>query len=128
MIEDTRRVLAAENAVADAHYRRYMGDDYQPPEADDMGDIKIGDTYITQAPPQTLPQAIPIPDASQSKAGGLSSLAKAAVLGSALLGTGGTGFGVATLLNAAKKVVPAVVDAVDDADTKYELRLAPREE
>jgi hypothetical protein len=52
MLEDTRRILAKEDAVADAVHRRAFGNDYQPPGEEDMGDINVGDTTIYQTPPQ----------------------------------------------------------------------------
>lgn len=43
MLEDTRRTLANEDAVANAHHSRHLGALYKPVEAEEMGDIRIGD-------------------------------------------------------------------------------------
>jgi len=56
MLEDTRRILAKEDAVADAVHRRAFGEDYQPPDEDDMGTIHVGDTKIYHAPPAEQPK------------------------------------------------------------------------
>jgi len=55
MLEDTRRILAAENAVADAVHKRAFGEDYKPME-DDMGDIHVGDKIEYTPPPQPAQQ------------------------------------------------------------------------
>ena len=57
MLEDTRRILAKEDAVADAVHRRAFGSDYQPPDEEDMGDINVGDTTIYQSPPPPQQQS-----------------------------------------------------------------------
>lgn len=75
------------------------------PSEDDMGDIVIcgditnnidGRTSPTATKPAT--DASPRPGVSDAAKSGLSGLAKAAVIGSALLGSGGIGAGVLALL------------------------------
>lgn len=64
MLEDTRRILAKEDAVADAVQKRAFGDDYMPPGDEDMGDIHVGDVnhpapvVVPQQPSNLLPIAL----------------------------------------------------------------------
>lgn len=65
MLEDTRRILAKEDAVADAVQKRAFGDDYMPPGDEDMGDIHVGDVnhpapVVIQPPPPSnlMPMAL----------------------------------------------------------------------
>lgn len=133
-LEDERRVLASENAVADAHHKRYLGGDYRPP-ADDMGDIRIGDTTINYPTPAAPAAAAPAaaPAAGQAAAAaGMGALGKLAA-SAALLATGAGG----------AVVVPKILDALTappsseapaepagdrDADTLFDLRIVPDEE
>lgn len=50
MLEDTRRILAKEDAVADAVHRRTFGEDYMPPSEKEMGEIHVGDKITYQTP------------------------------------------------------------------------------
>lgn len=56
MLEDTRRILAKEDAVADAVHRRTLGADYKPPDEEDMGNIHVGDMNVHQVPQPQQPK------------------------------------------------------------------------
>ena len=86
MLEDTRRILAKEDAVADAVHRRAFGDNYKPPSDDEMGDIHVGDTTIYQSSPPTQTAATIM---DKQPASTLPAIAMAALLSTGIGGLAG---------------------------------------
>lgn len=127
MMEDTRRLLAKEDAVADAHYRTHMGEAYQPPKDEDMGDIHVGDTIYygkpdeqKSEPPKPTPmQAKPTVPPKEKQ--GMSTAAKIAAMGLAAV-AGGSGVGLPIAYAISQMERPAVTSG-DDTDTKYDLKI-----
>ena len=115
MLEDAREVLRNQRQTVAGHQTAMTG----LPAAsgvEDMG-IHIGDVTVNQSP-------APAPPASS----GLSTTAKAAMIGTALLGAGGLGAAVPLAINALREPAPAVAPqtpGMNDTDTQYQLRLVP---
>jgi len=107
MLEDTRRILAAENAVADAVHKRAFGEDYKPMD-DDMGDIHVGDKIEYTPPP---------PATQQKDSGILLPIALAtALLAPPVMGLAGAGLAYMML-----KQPPPVVQDFEDGTVKLGL-------
>lgn len=120
MLEDTRRILAKEDAVADAVHRRAFGDDYKPPGEDEMGDIHVGDTIIHQAP-TSPPTVVGTPAQASS---GTSPLAMAAIAGTAAAGLGaGVGIPLALMSQRTIENPPAIVQPIDADQLEYDLKI-----
>jgi len=119
MVQDLGQVLADSRAVVTAHNRKHLGEDYNPPEEDDMG-IHIGD--IVNQPVNQPPVATPRKSGISPLMGGL--------IGAGLLATGlGAGVGGLLVADAIKNIKPGstVVAPVTpgDGNTKYQLKLLP---
>lgn len=113
MLQDQRQLLADDAELARAVNRKNVGGDYNPPKAEEMGDMFLGDVTIVNEPPREALQpreALPAPPG-----GGLGTLAKLGIA-AALIGTG-AGAGIAIPLAISALIQPTAQQQFTDTDT-----------
>ena len=130
MLADTARVLASENAVADAWHSKSLGQSYKPPEGEEV--IHVGDIYVggQQPPTPPTPPTPPQQQATQqpqsqasgpvpSQPRGIPSWLKTAGLIAAMGAAGAIGPAAMWLMRDDK--APAAVDTDTDTRSDFEL-------